>query len=124
MFHFLVREWIFIFGFFANLFHERITEVYVDGTKSLRREFGNGAFYANFASHKFGYLNITVLRTASEKGLRECGKFCAHHSSCFSVNVAAFPVRNEWILCELLPNDRYKNSNSFTGSSECQGKHN
>jgi len=99
MLHFLVRERIFIFVFFANLFLQGITEVYVDGTKSLQRDFRNGVFYANFAVHKFRYLNITVSWSASVKGLRECGKLCVDHSSCFSINVAAFRDGNGWILC-------------------------
>ena len=117
MFHFLVRERIFIFVFFANLLHQGITEVYVDGRKSLRRDFGNGVFYANFAAHKFRYLNITVLWSASVKALRECGKLCVDHSLCLSVNVAAFRGGNGGILCELLSSDRYNNSNKFIGSA-------
>ena len=117
MFHLLVRKAIFAFVFFANLFHQGITEVYVGGTKDLQRDFGNGAFYANFAAHKFRYLNITALWSASVKGLRECGKLCVDHSSCFSVNVAGFRDGNGLMLCELLPSDRYNYSNMFIGSA-------
>ena len=117
MFHFLVRERIFIFVFFANLIHQGITEVYVDGTKSLRRDFGNGVFYANFAAHKFQYLNITALWSVSVTGLRECGKLCVDHSLCLSINVGAFRDGNGCILCELLPSDKYNNSNKFIGSA-------
>ena len=113
MFHFLVRERIFIFVFFANLLHQGITEVYVDGRKSLRRDFGNGVFYANFAAHKFRYLNITVLWSASVKALRECGKLCVDHSSCFSTNLAAFRDQNGKMICELLPSDKFNNSNEY-----------
>ena len=117
MFHFLIRKRIYIFVFFANLLHQGITDVYVNGTKSLQRDFGKGVFYANFAAHKFRYLNITALWSASVKGLGECGKLCVNHSSCFSVNVAAFRDVHGWMLCELLPSDRYNNSNMFIGSA-------
>lgn len=117
MFRFFVRERIFIFVSFVNLFHQGKIEIYVDGTKSLKRDVRNGVSYANFAAHKFRYLNITALVSASVKGLRECGKLCVDHSSCFSANLAAFPDGNGWILCELLPSDRYNNSNKFIGSA-------
>ena len=117
MFHFLVRERIFSFVFFANLFHQGVTEVYVDGAESLQRDFRSGVLYANFAAHTFRYLNITVFQSASVKGLRECGKLCVDHSSCFSVNVAASPDGNGCILCELLPSDKYNNSDSFIDSA-------
>ena len=118
MLHFSVREGIFIAVFFANLVQQGMAEPYIDGAKSLKRDFAeNGVSYANFAVHKFRYLNLTALSSAPVKGMRECGKLCVDYSSCFSVNVAAFHDGDGWILCELLPSDRYNNSKNFIGSA-------
>ena len=84
--------------------------LHVDGTRSLKRNAGDGVAYAIFDAHEFRYLNLTTLMSASVKKLGECGKLCVDHCSCFSANLAAFADQYGWILCELLPSDRYNNS--------------
>ena len=90
-----------------------LMSLHVDGTRSLKRNAGDGVAYAKLAVHKFRYLNLTTLMSASVKKLGECGKLCVDHSSCFSTNLAAFPDQDGWILCELLSSDRYNNSEKF-----------
>ena len=109
-------EQILFIGIFANAVYQVKTEVFVDGAKGLKRRSGHGLAYANFAVHKFRYLNITPLVSASGKDIRDCGKLCVDHSSCFSVNFAAFFNEDGRIFCELLPSDIYNNSNEFVDS--------
>ena len=99
-------ETILLLSVSVNLLH-------VDGTRSLKRNAGDGVAYAKLTVHKFRYLNLTTLMSASVKNLGECGKLCIDHSSCFSTNQAAFPDQGGWILCELLSSDRYNNSEKF-----------
>ncbi|KAL9972060.1 hypothetical protein ACROYT_G018299 [Oculina patagonica] len=113
---FCARVAILILGVFAILIYQAVTEVYFDGTKGLKRNEGDGIAYANFAAHKFRYLNLNPLVSTSVKELRECGKLCVDHSSCFSTNLAAFRDQYGWILCELLPSDKYNHSDKFLDS--------
>ena len=103
----------FVLGFTAHLVNQAASEVYIDGSKALKRDAGEGVAYANFALHKFRYLNVTPLASASVKELRECGKLCVDHSSCFSTNLAAFRDQNGKMICELLPSDKFNNSNEY-----------
>ena len=104
---------VFVLGFTAHLVNQAASEVYIDGSKALKRDAGEGVAYANFALHKFRYLNVTPLVSASVKELRECGKLCVDHSSCFSTNLAAFRDQNGKMICELLPSDKFNNSNEY-----------
>ena len=103
----------FVLGFTAHLVNQAASEVYIDGSKALKRDAGEGVAYANFALHKFRYLNVTPLVSASVKELRECGKLCVDHSLCFSTNLAAFRDQNGKMICELLPSDKFNNSNEY-----------
>ena len=93
--------------------YQALSDVYIDGSKALKRDAGEGVAYANFAVHKFHYLNLAPLVSASVKEPRECGKLCVDHSSCFSTNLAAFRDQDGKMICELLPSDKYNNSNKF-----------
>ena len=99
-------ETILLLSVSASLLH-------VDSTRSLKRNTGDGVAYAIFDAHEFRYLNLTTLMSSSVKKLGECGKLCVDHSSCFSANLAAFADQDGWILCQLLPSDRYNNSEKF-----------
>ena len=103
----------FVLGFTAHLVNQAATEVYIDGSKALKRDAGEGVAYANFALHKFRYLNDTPLISASVKEPRECGKLCVDHSLCFSTNLAAFRDQNGKMICELLPSDKFNSSNEY-----------
>ena len=108
---------IFSFCIFTNFLLSAVSET-LDGTKTLRRHSENGSVaFANFAAHKFRYLNITPLLSASVKNVKECGKLCVDHPSCFSTNVAAFFHEEGLILCELLPSDKYNYSDKFLDSA-------
>ena len=99
----------------ANFLHQTKCEVYnVDGSKGLKRNAGHGLAYANFVTQKFYHLNITPLISHSAKVLAECGKMCVVHPSCFSANFAEY---FHGIVCELLPSDKYNNSNKFLESA-------
>lgn len=102
--------------FTTHLVYQAASEVYIDGSKALKRDAGDGVAYANFAAHKFRYLNLAPLVSTSVKEPRECGKLCVDHSSCFSTNLAAFRDQDRRIMCELLPSDKYNNSNKFIGN--------
>ena len=79
----------------------------------MKRDAGEGVAYANFALHKFRYLNVTPLASASVTEPRECGKLCVDISSCFSTNLAAFRDQNGKMICELLLSEKFNNSNEY-----------
>ena len=76
----------------------------------------NGIAFANFKAHKFSYLNITSLGSDYVRNGKECGLACVNIPSCFSFNLAAIHDINGRILCELLPSDKYNNSDKFASS--------
>ena len=67
---------------------------------------------------EFSYLNITSIGRNLIEEENDCGYTCLEDSSCFSYNVAAFPDVNGKLLCELLPSDKYNNSDKFNASEE------
>ena len=83
--------------------------------QSINRGVHNGFAFANFNAHRFSYLNITSLGTDYVLNGEECGFACVGIPSCFSYNLAAFYDING-VLCELLPSDKYNNSDNFTSS--------
>ena len=84
--------------------------------QSISRGVHNGVAFANFKAHKFSYLNITSLGTDYVLSGKECGIACVNIPPCFSFNLAAFYDINGRVLCELLPSDRYNNSDKFISS--------
>ena len=52
----------------------------------------------------------------SKTTLIECGFACLGITSCFSYNLAAFSDLRGKLLCELLPSDKFNNSDKFTDS--------
>ena len=117
MFSLFARVEILFLFFTAHLVYQVASEVYIDGSKALKRDAGDGVAYANFEANKFRSLNLAPLVIALVKELRECGKLCVDHSSCFSTNLAAFRDQDGRIVCELLPSDKYNNSNKFVDNS-------
>ena len=102
-----------LFVFIAISVNQATSEVYIDASKALKRDTWKGVAYANFAAHKFRSLNLVPFVSTSVKDPRECGKLCVDHSSCFSTNLAVFRDQEGKILCELLPSDKYNNSDKF-----------
>lgn len=113
MFSLFTRAEILFLVFNAISVYQAASEAYMDGSKTLKRDAGEGVAYANFAAHKFRYLNVTPLDSTTVKEPPECSFLCVNHSSCFSTNLAAFRDLNGNIMCELLPGDMYNNSNKF-----------
>ncbi|XP_015753502.1 PREDICTED: uncharacterized protein LOC107333242 isoform X1 [Acropora digitifera] len=85
--------------------------------KAISRGGHNGAFsFANFKQDKFSYLNVTVLEKHLVDQMPECSFACLE-TSCFSFNLNAFPDIDNKLLCELLPVDKYNNTNKFIFSN-------
>ena len=75
-------------------------------------------FYVNFMISEFSYLNISSIGRNLIQDENDCGYACLDIPSCFSYNVAAFPDVNGKLLCELLPSDKFNNSDKFNASKE------
>ena len=100
--------------FFANI--NTGTPKAIDArAQSINRGVHNGVASVNFNTHRFSYLNITSLGTDYVVNGEECGFACVDIPSCFSYNLAAF-YGISGVLCELLPSDKYNNSDNFTSS--------
>ena len=70
--------------------------------------------FENFEVDEFFYLNITKLGSELVEYGDECGFACLEIPSCISYNLAAIPdINGHLSLCELLPSDKYNNSNKF-----------
>ena len=76
-----------------------------------------GVSYVNFIEEKFSYLNITALRDDFVDNMPECSFACLDTPSCFSFNLGATPNINDRFPCELLPSDKYNNSDQFVPHS-------
>ena len=110
----LITRAVFLFLVFTTpLVYQAASEAFIDGSKALKRHAREGVSYANFALHKFRYLNLAPVVSTLVKEPRDCGKLCVDHSSCFSTNLAAFRDQNGKMTCELLPSDKYNSSSKF-----------
>ena len=104
-------------GFLDSLFLYVNSEIYVfDGSKNLMRNVEHGLAYANFEIHKSHRLNITPLVSFAAKDLWQCGKSCVDRPQCFSINFVELSQTEGSSLCELLPSDKYLNSNKFVST--------
>ena len=72
--------------------------------------------FINFKPEEFSYLNITSLGLEHVQNGTECGFACLKITSCFSYNLATFSDLSGKLLCELLPSDKFNNSDKFTFS--------
>ena len=79
-------------------------------------ESSRGVSYINFVEEKHSYLNITALGGDFVDNMPECSFACLDIPSCFSFNFGATPEANDRFRCELLPSDKYNNSNKFVHS--------
>ena len=75
-----------------------------------------GVSYVNFVEEKFSYLNITALGGDFVENMPECSFACLDIPSCFSFNLGTTPEANDRFRCELLPSDKYNNSDKFEQS--------
>ena len=83
--------------------------------KAISRDGSNkGISYVNLAKDDFSYLNITALNGRDfVDNTPECSLACLDTPSCFSFNVGATRDVNNRFPCELLPSDKYNNSDKF-----------
>ena len=84
--------------------------------KALDRSSNSGVAFVNFEAFEFSYLNITSFAIELFQVNESCGYACLQNPSCFSYNLAVYPDINGKLLCELLPSDKYNNSNKFVPS--------
>ena len=106
-----------LLGFHESLFLYVNSEIYVfGGSKNLMRNAEHGLAYANFEIHKSHKLNITPLVSFAAKNLWQCGKSCVDRPQCFSINFVELSQTEESSLCQLLPSDKYLNSNKFVST--------
>ena len=75
-----------------------------------------GVSYVNFVEEKFSYLNITALGGDFVDNMPECSFACLDIPSCFSFNLGTTPEANNRFRCELLPSDKYNNSDKLVRS--------
>ena len=86
--------------------------------KAISRDGSNdGVGYVNLAKDEFSYLKITALNGRDfVDNMPECSLACLDTPSCFSINVGATRDVNNRFRCELLPSDKYNNSDKFVSS--------
>ena len=107
---------VMIFSQFSLVKNMRSFYFHVCVSKAFNQGSLDDLVYVNFGIDEFYYLNITSLSTALIEDESECGFACLEIPSCLSYNVAAFPDINGKLLCELLPSDKYNNSDKFVPS--------
>ena len=71
--------------------------------------------FINFIEEAFSYLNITSLGSYRVEDSDECGFACVETPSCFSYNLETTALHGKR-LCELLPSDKYNNSDKLNFS--------
>ncbi|CAH3116498.1 unnamed protein product [Porites lobata] len=106
----LLRNYVVVMGIFATF--PSISTAFSQGS------IGNFFYRINPSLNEFSYLNITSIGRNLIQDENDCGYACLENSSCFSYNVAAFPDVNGKLLCELLPSDKFNNSDKFNASKE------
>lgn len=79
----------------------------------INRVSQGGVSYFNLKTEQFSYLNITRIGSELVQDGSECGFSCLEASLCFSYNLATFSDVNGKLQCELLPSDKYNNSDKF-----------
>lgn len=110
----------FFFCFLLYLFGELISCIseFKEHGKAISRGGYDGVFsFANFKQDRFSYLNITVLEKRLVDQMPECSFACLKTPPCFSFNLNAFPDIDNKLHCELLPADKYNNTDEFIFSN-------
>ena len=88
-------------------------KLYLNLKCKILTRFLAGVSHVNFEPKEFAYLNITRIGSQLVRKDIECGFACLEITSCFSYNLATFPDANGKLSCELLPSDKYNNSDKF-----------
>ena len=105
--HFSLCTVMFVFSYYSSISEKKA------GKAFSRGETHTGVSYVNFKEDKFSYLNITILGYSQVDWMPQCSFACLETPTCFSYNLAAYPDINGKLLCELLPSDKYNNSDKF-----------
>ena len=138
----VLRNYLFLMGIFSTLlndsegtrtlsfisrcFKSAILLSYISHSLNLlffsEKAFSEGSMgdflYVNFMINEFSRLNITSIGRNLIQEEDDCAFACLNIPSCFSYNMATFPDVNGKFLCELLPSDKYNNSDKFITSKE------
>ena len=138
----VLRNYLFLMGIFSTLlndsegtrtlsfisrcFKSAILLSYISHSLNLfvfsEKAFSEGSIgeflYVNFMINEFSRLNITSIGRNLIQEEDDCAFACLKIPSCFSYNLATFPDVNGKFLCELLPSDKYNNSDKFITSKE------
>ena len=98
---------MFVFRRYSSILEEKADKAISRGEPNI------GVSFVNFKEDKFSYLNITILGYSHVDWMHQCSFTCLETPTCFSYNLAAYPDINGKLLCELLPSDKYNNSDKF-----------
>ena len=137
----VLRNYLFLMGIFSTLlndsegtrtlssishcFKSAILLSYISHSLNLfvfsEKAFSEGSMgdflYVNFMINEFSRLNITSIGRNLIQEEDDCAFACLKIPSCFSYNLATFPVNGK-LLCELLASDKYNNSDKFITSKK------
>ena len=76
----------------------------------LYRESSDEMWLMNMVEETFSYLNISKINSAEVQNNGECAFACLNEPMCFSYNLEASASKTGTRVCELLPSDKYNNS--------------
>ena len=76
----------------------------------LYRESSDEMWLMNMVEETFSYLNISKINSAEVQNNGECAFACLNEPMCFSYNLEARASKTGTRVCELLPSDKYNNS--------------
>ncbi|PFX14290.1 hypothetical protein AWC38_SpisGene21565, partial [Stylophora pistillata] len=78
--------------------------------KGLSRESPDNVWLMKMVEETFSYLNISNINSVEVQKDGECGFACLTDPLCFSYNLEASVSKTGTRVCELLPSDKYNNS--------------
>ena len=76
----------------------------------LYREYSDEMWLMNMVEETFSYLNISKINSTEVQNNGECAFACLKEPMCFSYNLEASASKTGTRVCELLPSDKYNNS--------------
>ena len=82
--------------------------------KGLNRDSSEDVLLMMMVEETFSYLNIKKIISAQVEDGDECGFACAANPKCLSCNLEASISVTGTRRCELLPSDKYNNSDKFS----------
>ena len=82
--------------------------------KGLNRDSSEDVLLMMMVEETFSYLNIKKIISAQVEDGDECGFACAANPKCLSCNLEASISVTGTRRCELLPSDKYNNSEKFS----------